>query len=75
MQEQVKARLRELVPATRGSCDAVLVRFSWILAEFGRILTQNCNKIEVPRGTGILLRSKTESQLINELISEDLFSY
>ena len=54
------------------SCDAVLMQFSCILAKFGQILTQNCRKIEVPRGTGILLRFKTALQLINELISEDL---
>ena len=56
------------------SCDAVLVRSSWILAEFGRILTKNCSKIEVPRGTGILLRFKTASQLINELISVHVYT-
>ena len=49
--------------------DAVLVRSTWILAKFGRILTKNSSKIEVPRGTGILLRFKTASQLINEIIS------
>ena len=54
------------------SCDAVLVRSLWILAKFGRILTKNCSKIEGPPGTGILLRFKTASQLINELISRDV---
>ena len=58
------------------SCDAVLVRkLCGLWAKFGQILNKNCSMIEVPRGTGILLRFKTASQLINELVSVEVLQF